>query len=88
MEFDIKVFTALPDVANYIINTNPKADDEEISKALNLDNEIVKSIMSKSISNLRKNKDTTQKVKDLNNKLKELKKFDAVKFTDEVISKL
>ena len=88
VEFDIKVFTALPDVANYIINTNPKADDEEISKALNLDNEIVKSIMSKSISNLRKNKDTTQKVKDLNNKLKELKKFDAVKFTDEVISKL
>lgn len=88
VEFDIKVFTALPDVANYIINTNPKADDEEISKALNLDSDVVKAIMSKSISNLRKNKDTTQKVKDLNNKLKELKKFDAVKFTDEVISKL
>lgn len=88
VKFDIKVYSNIEQVANYIINENPKAENEEIIKATGLEPEVVSAIMSRTISNLRKTKDQTEKVKSLKDKLKELKSFDAVKFTDEIINQL
>jgi hypothetical protein len=44
--------------------------------------------MSKPISYLRKNKDTADRIKKLKDELKDLKKFDPVKYTEEIIGKL
>ena len=48
----------------------------------------IKEVMQKPISYLRKNKDTTTRLKNLKAELKELKKFDPVKYTEEIIKKL
>lgn len=88
VDFDIQVYSSLPLVADYIINKNPKAENEEISRVLGIDINIVSAIMSKPISNLRKNKDTSDKVKELKQKLKELIKFNPIKFTDDIINQL
>lgn len=87
-KFDILVQESIPLVSDYIINRNPKADDEEISMALNLPREVLKVVLDKPISYLRKNKDTSDRVKLLKAKLSEYKKFDPVVYTREVISKL
>lgn len=87
-KFDISVQEAIPYVVDYIMNKNPKATDEEISNALGMLAEIVEVVMSKPISYLRKNKDTAERVKALKDKLKELKKFDPIKYTEEIIDKL
>ena len=42
--------------------------------------------MSKPISYLRKNKDTAERVKELKDKLKELKKFNPVTYTEQIIN--
>lgn len=86
VKFDIAVQEALPLVSNYIINVNPKADDNEIVSSLGIPAEIVSSVMSKPISYLRKNKDTAERVKELKEKLRELKKFDPVLYTENVIN--
>ena len=86
--FDIEVQKAIPVVVDYITTKNPKAEDKEISKALGLSQEIVSAVMSKPISNLRKNKDTTEKVKALKAKLSELKKFNPIQFTQKIIQEL
>ena len=88
VKFDIAVQEALPTISSYILNTNPKASDAEIVKATGISKEIVEAVMSKPISQLRKNKDTSDRVKALNDKLKELLKFDAVKYTEQLINKL
>jgi hypothetical protein len=44
--------------------------------------------MAKPISQLRKNKDNSERIKALKDKLKELKKFDPVVYTEEIINKL
>ena len=44
--------------------------------------------MSKPIGYLRKNKDTSDRIKTLKDKLRDLKKFDPVKYTEEIINKL
>lgn len=85
--FEIQVQEALPAVVDYILK-KPTAENKEISQALGLDIEIVKGVMTKPISYLRKNKDTSERVKELKKKLSELKKFDAVKFTEEIINEL
>lgn len=87
-EFDIAVLEALPDVARYIMEVNPKASNEEICKKLGLEEEVVKVVMEKPISYLRKNSDTTGRVKDLKAKLKELKKFNPIAYTEEIIKRL
>ena len=87
-QFDIAVLETLPVISDYILNRNPKATDEEICRVLGIAQEIVSSVMSKPISYLRKNKDTTGRLKDLKDKLKELKRFDPVKYTEEIIKKL
>ena len=86
--FDIAVQEALPVISNYIINENPRATDNEIMKVLGVPADVVSAVMSKPISQLRKNKDNTERIKALRDKLKELKKFDPVKYTEEIINKL
>lgn len=87
-KFDIKVQTALPIVSNYIINVNPKASDRQIINELGLEAEVVSAVMSKPISYLRKNKDTTERIKALKTKLKELTALDPVKYAEGVIQRL
>lgn len=86
--FDISVQEAIPVVSNYILNINPKATDKEICEKLFLPEEVVSTVMSKPISYLRQNKDTSERIKSLKQKLKELKSFDPVKFTEDIIKKL
>lgn len=87
-KFNISVLEALPVISDYIINKNPKADDKELQKALGYSQEIISVVMSKPISYLRKNKDTSERIKRLKEELKELKRFDPVKYTEEIINKL
>lgn len=86
--FDISVQEALPLVSNYIINVNPKATDKELVTKLGLPQEVVEAVMSKPISYLRKNKDTSERVKSLKEKLKALKSFSPEKYAEEIIMKL
>ena len=86
--FDIRVQEALTLVSNYIINVNPKATDKELVTKLGLPQEVVEAVMSKPISYLRKNKDTSERVKSLKEKLKALKSFSPEKYAEEIIMKL
>ena len=88
VRFDIAVQEALPLISNYIINENPKASDTEIMKVFQMPKEIVEAVMAKPIGQLRKNKDNSERIKALKDKLKELKKFDPVAYTEEIINKL
>ena len=85
--FELEVQKALPAIVNYI-TANPSASNKEISTTLGISEDIIESVMNKPISNLRKNKDNDSKIKSLQNKLKELKKFDPVKFTEGIINEL
>lgn len=87
-EFNIAVLESLPIISDYIINKNPKATDKEICAALGIHPDIVKEVMQKPISYIRKNKDTSTRLKNLKNELKELKGFDPIKYTEEIIKKL
>ena len=87
-QFDIAVLEALPVISDYILNKNPKASDEEIMRVFGMPQEIVSSVMSKPISYLRKNKDTSDRIKELKTRLKELKKFDPVAYTEQIINQL
>jgi len=87
-KFNIAVLEALPIITDYILNKNPKADDKEIQKVLGYSEDIISVVMSKPISYLRKNKDTSDRIKRLKEELKELKRFDPVKYTEEIINKL
>lgn len=87
-KFNISVYEALPNVVDYILNVNPKAENSEICKSLNLSSEVVSAIMSKPISTLKKNKENGSRLKDLKSKLKDLLSFNPVKFTDEIIKQL
>lgn len=88
VNFGIAVQEALPIISNYIINVNPKATDNQIIKDLGISGEIVESVMSKPISYLRKNKDTSERIKALKTKLKELKSFNPINYVSKVIQKL
>lgn len=88
VKYEIEIQKAIPIVVDYILNKNPKADIQEISDSTGIIKEVVSGVMSKPISHLRKNKDTSERIKELKSKLSELKKFDPVKYTYEVIQKL
>lgn len=88
VKFDIMVQEAIPIIANYILNKNPKATDKEICNAFGMPEEIVKAVMDKPIAQLRKNKDNTARIKGLKNKLKELKKFSPTEYVKELVQKL
>lgn len=87
-EFDIAVNQALPIIADYILNKNPKATDKELVTKLGIPQEVVTSVMGKPISYLRNNKDTADRVKNLRAKLKELKKFNPKAYAEEIIKRL
>lgn len=87
-KFDIKVQESIPVIGNYILNVNPKATDEEISEKLKLTMDVVSQVMSKPISYLRTNKDTSSRVKTLKDKLKDLQNFNPVEYTENIINKL
>ena len=84
-EFDIKVQTAMPAVAQMIM-ANPKASNTEIQKATGYEIEVIEAIMAKPIGQLRKNKDNSDRIKALKERLKNLKTFDPIKHTEEVIN--
>ena len=86
-KFDIAVQEALPSIASAIL-ANPKAADKEIIAATGVSAEVLEAVISKPISWLRKNTDTTARIKSLKEKLKELKKFDPIHFTEEIIKQL
>ena len=88
VKFDISVQEALPIIADYILNKNPKATDKEICNAFGMPEEIVEAVMSKPISQLRKNRDNSSRLKALKDKLKELKKFNPVTYVEELVGKL
>jgi GTP1/Obg family GTP-binding protein len=87
-EFDIAVNQALPIIADYILNKNPKATDKELVTKLRIPQEVVTSVMGKPISYLRNNKDTADRVKNLKARLKELKKFNPKVYAEEIIKRL
>jgi len=86
-KFDIVVQEAIPVIGELILK-NPSISDKEIHNITNFPEEVIKLVCEKPISYLRKNKDTTDRIKALKSKLKELKNFDPVVFTEEIIKKL
>ena len=88
VKFDIMVQEAIPVMADYILNKNPKATDKEICNVFGMPEEVVKAVMDKPISQLRKNKDNTARIKGLKDKLKELKKFSPTEYVQELVQKL
>jgi polyhydroxyalkanoate synthesis regulator phasin len=70
------------------MNKNPKAENKELEKNLGIPIEIIESVMSKPIAHLRKTKDTTERVKALKKRLAELKKFDPVKHTFDIVQEM
>lgn len=86
--FDISVLEALPIIANYLINENPKASNKEIMEATGYPQEVISEVMSKPLSYLRSNKDNTARIATLKKRVKELKSLDPVKYTEDLISKL
>lgn len=88
LSFELEVLTNLPKVVEYITKVNPMASNEELSKTLKISPEIIQAIMSKPISSLRKNKDNTEKIEGLKQKIKDLKNFDSKAFTENIIQKL
>lgn len=88
VKFDIMVQEAIPVIADYILNKNPKATDKEICNVFGMPGEVVKAVMDKPISQLRKNKDNTARIKGLKDKLKELKKFSPTEYVQELVQKL
>ena len=79
---------AIPVIADYILNKNPKATDKEICNVFGMPAEVVKAVMDKPIAQLRKNKDNTARIKGLKDKLKELKKFSPTEYVEELVQKL
>lgn len=86
-KFDISVQEAIPIIGEIILK-NPSVTDKEIQIQTGIPEEVIKIVCEKPISYLRKNKDTSARIKALKDKLKELKNFDAVAFTEEIIKKL
>lgn len=86
-KFDISVQEAIPVIGELILK-NPAITDSEIKAQTGIPEEVIKLVCDKPISYLRKNKDTSARIKTLKDRLKELKSFDAVKFTEDVIKRL
>lgn len=85
--FDIAVQEAIP-VVGALILKNPEITDKEIHTITGIPEEVIGVVCEKPISYLRKNKDTSARIKTLKDKLKTLKSFDPVVFTEEIIKKL
>ena len=88
VKFDLLVQTYLPKIADFIINENPGASNELISKIMSIPLEIVQAVMSKPISYLRKSKENNGRLKEIKERIKELESFDSSKFTECLIERL
>ena len=87
-EFDLEVQTYLPKIADYILNVNPGASNDLISKVLGISLEVVQAVMAKPISYIRKNNENSGRLKEIKTKIKDLKNFDGKIFTKNLIEKL
>jgi len=86
-QFNKQVFEMLPQVGKLIVN-NPDITDNEILKQVKgLTEQVLKVILSKSISQLRKG-DTSKEVAKYDEEIKKWTNFDAVKYTEDVMHKL
>lgn len=88
VQFQIAVQEALPQISRYLVEINIKASVKELSVKLHLPENVVEAALEKPLRQVIQNKDTTDRVKSLKAKLKELKKFDPVRYTEEIIMKL
>lgn len=88
VEFQIAIQEALPLISKYLVEINIKASPKELSQKLNLHPDVVEAALEKPIRQIIQNKDTTDRIKALKAKLKELKKFNPIAYTEEIIMKL
>lgn len=87
-KFAILVQKSIPEFSNYILNVNPKATDEEITKALGYSPEVIKALSGKTLATLRKNAENDNVMKGLENKLNNLLAFDPIKTAEEIIKQM
>lgn len=88
VQFQIEVQRALPLISKYLVEINIKASEKELSEKLNIHIEVISAALEKPIRQIIQNKDNSNRIKALKAKLKELKSFDAVSYTEEIINKL
>ena len=88
VELDMAVLNSISPIANYVLNQNPKATDNEISKNTNISKDIVSIVMSKPISYLRNNKDNSLRLKSLKDRRKEFLNFNPIQYIEELIKKI
>lgn len=85
--FEIAVQKSIPIIGKCIID-DPSLTNEQIFERTKIPMSIIDVVLEKPISFLRKNKDTSARILQLETRLKELKKFNAIKHTEEIIKKL
>ena len=85
--FEIAVQKSIPIIGKCIID-NPSLTNEQISESTKIPMSIIDVVLEKPISYLRKNKDTSERIKVLEKRLKDLKSFDPITYTEEIIKKL
>lgn len=85
IKFDIDVYTWIPEVVK-ILMKKPDSDDQEIANKLKISLDIVKAIMQKPISTL-KRINTQAKIDSLKDDLKEFQSLNPVKYTESIIQK-
>lgn len=78
LEFDRRVYVILPEVVKYL-QKNPMADNEEIAKKLKEDVEVIRAVLQKPLSYLRK-ADSEGKIKEIDKKIETTKKFKPANF--------
>lgn len=88
VQFQIAIQEALPLISKYLVEINIKASPKELSEKLNLHPSVVEAALEKPIKQIIQNKDNTDRIKSLKAKLRELKKFDPIAYTEEIIMKL
>lgn len=88
VQFQIAIQEALPLISKYLVEINIKASPKELSTKLNLHPNVVEAALEKPIKQIIQNKDNSDRIKTLKAKLKELKKFDPVAYTEDIIGKL
>lgn len=88
VQFQIAVQEALPLISKYLVEVNIKASSKELSTKLGIHPDVVEAALEKPIRQIIQNKDTTDRVKSLKQKLKELRSFDPVVYTENVIQML
>lgn len=86
-EFDLQVVLAGPVVAEEIM-ADPGVTDKAVSAKLGIPIEVVQEVFRKPIGSLRKTRDNTARLKALKARLKALKSFDPVKFTENQVGQL